>query len=235
MKKIICIAALLCLCALALFGCSQFDEDYVYDGHSLIGKWCEQDYEDDYYISYEFFEGGKIEMKEYYYGIEFSCVEGVYSASGHEIIIDVMGFNGTQKHYQHKFSMNDDGDELVIVYLNEDDQMTEEEMILVPYDVDFNEDNSSLVGSWQFEDSPGEYWTFNKDYTGDISLVAGDYTQRQCKLYYSVNGDYLYMAYEFVEGVKQNLVEFEYEVDKDTLTLWGEINGTEVEYTLERK
>ena len=43
------------------------------------------------------------------------------------------------------------------------------------------------------------------------------------------------MAYEFVEGVKQNLVEFDYKIKDGILTLKGEFNGEKLEYTFERK
>ena len=43
------------------------------------------------------------------------------------------------------------------------------------------------------------------------------------------------MAYEFVEGVKQGLVEFEYKIKDDTLTLKGDFDGSKLEYTFERK
>ena len=42
------------------------------------------------------------------------------------------------------------------------------------------------------------------------------------------------MAYEFVEGSKEALVEFEYEIDGNTLYLTGDIDGTVIEYTFKR-
>lgn len=230
MKKIICVV-IVCLCIFSLFGCekSLYDKNYVYDGNSLLGKWGEKDYDEAYYFSYEFFEDGKIEHIVYNYGIEVSKVTGTYTAEKNEIFIDVVQYDGTNVHYQHKFSMTEKG-ELVIVYLSDEDQMTEKEMVLIPFDVDFNDDNSALVGAWEDKNNQGETWSFNDDYTGTISNEEFTY-----KMYYSVNGKKLYMAYEFVEGVKQSLVEFSYSVEGDTLTLKGKIEGEKIEYVFVRK
>lgn len=228
MKRIICFL-LVCVCALGVCACSKFDKDYVYDGTSLIGKWCEADYEDAGYISYEFFEDGRVINATYNYGIEMSRIEGKYTVDKNEILIDVTRYDGTNMHYEHKFCITDKG-ELVILYLSDDDQMTEKEMVLVPYDVDFNEDNSKLKGSWEDTENKGEIWTFNEDYTGTISNREYSY-----KMYYSVKGKKIYMAYEFVDGVKQSLVEFKYKVDGDMLKITGEIDGEKIEYTFERK
>ena len=228
MKRVISIV-LCCICILCVCSCSKFDENYEYDGHSLVGKWCEKDYEDAYYFSYEFSKDGRVTNKIYNYGIEMSSVEGVYTASKNEILIDITRYDGTVMHYQHKFCITDRG-ELVIIYLSDDDQMTEKEMVLVPFDVDFNDDNSKLTGNWEDTKNRGEIWSFNSDYTGTIS--SGEYSY---KMYYSVKGKKLYMAYEFVEGVKESLVEFKYKLDGNTLTISGEIDGEKIEYTFERK
>ena len=229
MKKIICVFALIVM--LACFGScgSLYDGDYVYDGVSLIGKWCEKDYEDKYYFSYEFFENGKVEWTEYYYGIKFSTVLGDYTVDGNEITTKVTNYDGTVETVKQKFSITDKR-ELVIIYLSSNDQMTEEEMVLVPFDIDFNEDNSFLVGSWEDTDNPGEVWTFNSDYSGKIENSEYGY-----KMYYSVKGKKLYMAYEFVDGVRQGLVEFNYTVKGNTLTIKGEINDEKLEYVFEKR
>ena len=230
MKKIICIL-LVCVCILGFASCdkSLYDENYVYDGSSLIGKWGEENYDESYYFSYEFFADGTIEHTVYNYGIEASVVRGTYTAERNEILIDVVQYDKTTVHYEHKFTITEDG-KLVIVYLSDEDQMTEKEMILIPFDVDFNDDNSAIVGSWEDKANEGEVWTFANDYTGTVS--NGEYTY---KMYYSLNGKKLYMAYEFVEGVKQSLVEMKYSVDGNTLKISGSIDGEKIEYEFERK
>ena len=230
MKKIICIL-LLSICIFGLISCGdiEFDENYVYDGTSLIGKWYEKDYDESYYISYEFFDGGKIEQTEYYYGIEFSTVSGTYTVDTNRISIDIERYDGTKVHYENKFCINEKK-ELIIVYLSEKDQITEEKMVLVPFKSDFNEGDPALIGTWEDKDNPGELWKFNGDYTGEIFNEKSSY-----KMYYSVNDGNIYMAYEFVEGVRQNLVEFDYKIKGDTLELKCKIDGTKVEYSFERK
>ena len=225
---VLLIIAAVCVVACLIFGGSDFDENYQYDGHSLIGKWREKGYEEVSYISYEFFEDGKVELKEYSYGIELKTTLGTYSVDVNKITVDYELYNGTVEHSVNKFCITDDG-ELIIIYLSEANQMTEEEMVMVPYDIKFNEDNSDVVGKWEDTENPGEYWTFNKDYTGTVSTEGFSY-----KLYYSIKDDSFFMAYEFVEGSKEALVEFEYEIDGDKLYLTGDIDGTVIEYTFKR-
>ena len=227
MKKIICLL-LVCLCVFSFIACSDFDKDYVYDGHSLLGKWREKNYEDSYYISYEFFDNGEVDLCHYNYGIKMTSILGKYTVDTNEILIDITGYDKTVAHFQYKFCITDKG-ELIVIYLD-NDQMREKEMTLVPYDIEYNEDNSGLVGKWEDTNNRGEYWTFNEDYTGSVSNEEISY-----KMYYSIKENKLYMAYEFVEGVKQGLVGFEYKINGDTLTINGSIDGNKLEYTFERK
>lgn len=229
MKRIACIF-LICICLFAVVSCgSEFDENYVYDGESLIGKWCDKDYKESGYEAYEFFKDGAVELTEYYYGIKFKTVKGVYTVDKNVIEIDIEGYDGTVVHYEHKFCITDKG-ELRIIYLSEKDQMTEEEMVLVPYEDDFNEGDSSLLGTWEDKNNPGELWTFKKDFTGTISNEESSY-----KMHYSVNDGKIYMAYEFVDGVKQGLVGFDYKIKGNTLEMKSKIDGTKIEYSFERK
>lgn len=227
MKKIICFL-LVCLCVFSFVACSEFDKDYVYDGHSLLGKWREKEFSDRYYISYEFLENGDVLLNEYNYGIEMSSIVGKYSVNVNRILIDITNYDKTIIHYEYKFCITEKG-ELIVIYLDEN-QMTEKEMALVPYDIEYNADVSNLLGTWEDTNNRGEYWTFNEDYTGSVSNEDISY-----KMYYSVKKDNIYMAYEFVEGVKQNLVEFDYKIKDGILTLKGEFNGEKLEYTFERK
>ena len=228
MKRFIC-AVLVCVCFISLVACSKFDENYVYDGRSLVGTWCDENYDEKGYESYNFYEDGTVELVQYYYGIEFQRVSGTYSAEGNKMVIDIKQFDDTNVHYEHKFCITDKG-ELVVIYLSEKDQMTEEEMVLKPFNNEFNEGDTSLVGTWEDTNNRGEYWSFNSDFTGKVSNETSEY-----KMYYSVHGGKLYMAYEFVEGVKQSLVELDYKVSGNTLTLEGKIDGTSLKYSFERK
>ena len=232
-SSIVAVIGIVCLCIFLFAGGSEFDENYVYDGKSLLGKWCEEDYEESSYISYEFFENGTVELVEYSYGIEMKKIVGTYSVKVNEIIIDYEKYNGNIEHSENKFCITESG-KLVIIYLSNNDQITEEEMVLIPFDVKFNEDNSEIVGLWEDSANPGEYWTFNKDYTGTVSTIVDKDEKFEYGLVYSVADGYFYIAFEFVPGVKQYLVEFEYEVDGDTLYLEGEFNGEVLEYTFKR-
>lgn len=226
MKRIICIL-LVCVCLASLLACSKYDESYVYDGKSLIGKWCEKE-RDESYRSYEFFENGTVELCEYYYGIKTNSVLAAYTAEKSEIVTTVTNYDGTKEYIHQKFSVN--GDELVFVYLNEENQMTEEEMVLVPFKDDFSDTDSELIGSWKDTENENEVWSFENDFTGTISDENNTY-----KMYYSIDGKKLYMAYEFIDGVIQSIAEFEYKIKKDTLTISGTFGDDSVKLVLERK
>lgn len=230
MKKIICVLLILC-CFVPLVSCSKFDEDYVYDGHSLIGKWMEKDYDEEYYISYEFFEDGRIETVDYSYGIQIDSSVGTYTVDKNVLVARfVDNYSGSVQYVENRFSMKDDL--LVMLYLDSSNQMEEKEMILVPFDVDFNEGDEELYGTWQDKNNPNEIWTFNDDFTGTASIKDYEITYH---LRYSVNGKKIYISYEPIEGVFEGIVEMKYKIKDDTLTIKGEYPSGEVmELVLER-
>ena len=214
MKRLLCFL-LVCITLISVGGCSKFDEDYVYDGHSLIGKWMEKDYDFEYYISYEFFENGEVEVKEYYYGIEVSSMRGAFFVEKNVLKTQFIEYNGNVQHIENRFSMKDDM--LVMLYLSEENQMEEKEMVLIPFDVESIEPNEELCGTWRDTSDPSEVWTFNKDLTGTVANADYTYTIK-----YSLKGKKLYIAYESVPGVIDSLVEVKYKVKNDKLTIKGE-------------
>ena len=228
MKKIICILAILSALVF-LVSCNDelFDENYVYDGTSLIGIWCEKDYDESNYYTYKFFENGSIIKSAYNYGIEASSIDGHYEAVGHELTIKILLYSGVTDVQTFKFTITDKK-ELALVYLDEN-LMKEKETVLVPYESTFNKDNSSIVGVWEDTENPGEMWQFNSDFSGSVYDSENSY-----KMFYSLTDKKLYMAYEFVEGIRQSLVEFKYEIKGDTLHLESKINGTTIEYTFKK-
>ena len=229
MKKII-ILSLVILTIACLFSCgSKFDEDYVYDGHSLVGKWQEEDYERSFYITYEFSNDGKFEQKQYSYGIEVRAEKGTYTAEGNKFTVEFKNYDGTTSYVENKFCITEDG-ELVMIYLDEANQMEEKEMILVPFDIIHSETDTALIGSWEDKANEGEIWTFNSDFTGTI--FGGGYTY---KFYYSIIDDNLYIANEFIEGTLNDLVEYEYEIKGGSLTIEAEINGTDIELSFNKR
>ena len=225
MKKLIC-AFLVIACLIPLtVGCSKYDEDYVYDGHSLVGKWMEKKYDEEYYVSYEFSKDGVITLKEYNYGIEVSSTVGTYTVEDKNLLVaKYVNYDGTVQHVENRFSMKEDM--IVMLYLDHSNQMEEKEMILVPFDVDFNEGDEDLYGEWYDTENKEEFWRFNKDFTG--STYNGTY---EYSIKYSVNGRKIYVAYESIPGVVDAIVELKYKINGDTLTIKGE----GVELTLERK
>ena len=228
MKKIICILVILSALVF-LISCNDklFDESYVYDGSSLIGVWCEKDYDEANYYTYEFFENGRVVKSAYNYGIMASSIDGHYEAEGHLLTIKILLYSGVTDVQTNKFTITDER-ELALVYLDEN-LMKEEENVLVPYKNNFNKDNSKLVGTWEDTENPGEMWQFNEDFSGSVYNSESSY-----KMFYSVTEKKLYMAYEFVEGIRQSLVEFKYSIKGDTLHLESKINGTTIEYTFKK-
>ena len=229
MKKFICIL-LVCILALSFTACSKFNEDYVYDGTSLLGKWCEKDYQESYYITYEFFDNNTVLLNEYYYGIEYSSTLAETEIGTNTIDIYVTGFNGAVTNYHQKFCITEDG-ELIFIYLSDKDQITEEELVLVPYEPIFNKGASPVTGTWEDTQNPGELWCFNDDYTGSVSGAGETGELSSYELFYSATDDKIYLAFEFVPGVKESIVEFDYEIEGNTLTL----ENNSLTYVFERK
>ena len=114
MKKIL-LLSLIALSLICLFSCgSKFDEDYVYDGHSLVGKWQEEDYNEEYYITYEFFEDGRFEHCQYAYGIETAKAEGTYTAEGNKFVVEFKNYDNTSSYVENKFCITENGELIMI-------------------------------------------------------------------------------------------------------------------------
>lgn len=222
MKKIITLT-LLFLAFACLFSCgNKFDEEYVYDGQSLVGKWQEENLAEDYYITYEFFADGKLLQTAYVYGIEIEKEVGSYEAEGTKLTL-IFDDNGTPVKIENKFSITDDK-ELVMVYLSKQNQMQEMEAVYVPYEMEYNKENP-LIGTWENTEYKDELWIFGEDFV--ISLPSEEKTE---KLAYSVKDDTIYMLYMIDPGehklYSDTPLVFTFDVDGDTLTLDGEVNYT---------
>ena len=229
MKKIICLAVV-ATCIFCLFSCgSKFDPNYEYDGHSLVGIWCEEDYSPSEYYTYEFTAENTMILRYYHYGILFDTSVGSLTIGKNVFTVTYENYDGSKTYVENKFCITEDG-ELVMVYLDASNEMEEVEMVLVPCNIDFVEDNSAVIGTWEDTERPGEFWTFNKDYTG--SIFGNGYTY---KFYYSVNDDSIFIANEFIEGALNDLIEYEFSVKGDKLSIGTTINGTSIKFTFERK
>ena len=224
MKKLLCIIIAL-ICVFSVCSCSKFDEDYVYDGHSLIGKWIEKTKNYASYGAYEFFKDGTVKYTEYSYGIERSSITGTYTVEKNNLVEKYYyEYSDTVKFVEHRFSIKNDT--IVMRELDQSNQMVEIDVIYIPYEDKFSEGDEELLGTWYDTEESGEFWTFNKDLTGFTSNGEFTYSIR-----YSVHKNKIYIAYESIPGVIDALVELKYNVRGDKLT----IKGSGIKIVLERK
>lgn len=222
MKKLL-IISLLILSFACLFSCgSKYDEEYVYDGGALVGKWQEKDINDEYYITYEFLADGKLIQTAYVYGIEIEKEIGSYEAKNSQLTL-IFDDNGTPVRIDNKFTVTDSG-ELVMVYLSKQNQMQEMEAIYIPYEMEYNQENP-LLGTWENAEVEDELWIFDKDFV--VTMPNEIKTE---KMAYSIKGDTVYMLYMIDSGehklYSDTPLAFEFEIDGDTLELSGDIDYT---------
>ena len=228
MKKIISIIFLLIFAlSIASCGCdryvSQYDENYVYDGKSLIGVWQEKELNEQSYQTYEFFGDGRVICTTYSFGIKMQNRDETYSIDGNNTI--VINWNDGLVD-RNKFSITKKN---VLVICQVLDSKTLE-MELVPYNLSYNKSNSDLVGSWRSTDDKNEVFSFNADYTGKASGAIDEYD-----FHYSLKGSSLFISNELIEGVKNPVETVSYKIEGDTLTLSGDISDKEtVVLTFER-
>jgi len=226
MKKIITLSLLIFTFA-CLFSCgSKYDEEYVYDGQSLVGKWQEENLNEEYYITYEFFADGKMVQAAYIYGIEIEREVGRYEAKNSQLAL-IFTDNGKDVRIENKFTVTEDG-ELVMVYLSKQNQMQEMEAIYIPYEMEYNKENP-LLGTWENTEIEDELWIFDSEFV--VTLPNEVKTE---KMAYSVNGNKLYLLYMIDPGEHKLFSDtplvFTFEIDEDTLELDGE-----VDYTFKKK
>ena len=73
MKKLAFALCFVLLLSLTLIGCdryvSKYDENYVYDGESLLGKWQETSHNDEFYQVYNFTSKSDVILTSYSFGI----------------------------------------------------------------------------------------------------------------------------------------------------------------------
>lgn len=216
MKKII-VALLFIFVAMGICACgcdryvSKYDEDYVYDGESLIGVWQESKYEDQYYETYSFSHDGKVQLTSYSFGIEMQRIDATYNVEGDNTLIISWERNGLPETNSNDFSITRDG---VLVLCQVVDSETTE-MELVPYNLTYNEKND-IIGSWRNTDKKDEIFTFNNDYTGRAGNNNISY-----KFYYSLKDSSLFMSVVTIDGFKDVVETMSYKIEGNTLTLTG--------------
>ena len=221
MKKII-FTLTICALALCLFACgSKFDENYVYDGESLVGTWQEEkiDYAD--YYTYEFAKDGKMVLKQFIYGMEISSEEGTYTVTDNKIEVLFPEENGTTSVIENRFSITEDG-ELVMVRLSTVNQIEEVEAVYVPHTPVFNLANP-LAGTWENNAVEDELWIFDENMEITIPNAV-----KEEKMLYAVDENKVYMLYLIDSGEHKLFLEtplvFDYELNGNTLKLFGQVN-----------
>lgn len=221
MKKIIFTLILVSL-ALCLFSCGEkFDENYVYDGTSIVGTWQEEEIDYAGYYTYSFSKDGKMELKQFVYGIEVSADVGTYTVDGNTLEVTFPEENGADSLVKNRFSITEDG-ELVMVRLSTVNEIEEVETVYVPFEPVFNLENN-LIGTWENTEVENELWIFDENY--EITLPNEEKSE---KMLYSVDEDKVYMLFLIDSGENKIILEtpiiFEYELDGDTLKLFGEVD-----------
>ena len=213
MKKFLAIFLTILSVALLMCACgdkyvSKYDEDYVYDGTSLIGKWRESKYSDEYYQVYEITEN-EITLTAYSYGLVMQEITAVYTVEGDNTLVVSWGDGYTDR---NDFSIAKGP---VFVLTQVVDSSTSE-MELVPYDLTWNTNNSDIVGTWVSDDSASDTFTFKSNYT---LLVEGQYDIYTVP--YAIKDSTLAISGEFVDGFKEEANVLSYKIEGDKLTLTG--------------
>lgn len=228
MKKIIIISLAIICIVLCIGACSEkeyeFDENYEYDGVSLIGKWREREYNEDQYQVYEFLENGDVNCIIYSFGIEMARFEASYTIVGKNTL-NITWKDGEQTD-TNRFSISEDKKFLKLCEV----ASYTGEMTLVPYDLSYNKSNEALVGVWKSNDDNGEIFSFFENYTGYADGLLGGYS-----FTYSTKDSSIFICVEAIDGVKHSVEAMEYSVSADTLTLTGkDANGKSVILTFTR-
>ena len=181
-KTLIFILISLCiLSVVSLTGCKDnYDEDYVYDGKSLIGKWVDDKLDSNSYDVYEFIDETKVILTTNCRGIELDKLEGTYTVTDNNQIVIQSKFG---KEYI-RFSINKSGN-LILVVLDDMNRPAEGERVMKKYDLNYNSGENKLVGTWKSLDNENEKFIFNEDFTGKSVGLSSKDEPIEYKIYYS--------------------------------------------------
>ena len=162
MKKLAFALCFILLLSLTLIGCdgyvSKYDENYVYDGESLLGKWQETKLSDDFYQVYNFTTDKDVILTAYSFGIVMQEIEATYYVENNNVLVVEWGGGYVNK---NSFSISKDG-YLTITQVLEAEH---NEMRLEPYNLEWNTNNDAIKGTWISNDYQGESFTFSAGYT----------------------------------------------------------------------
>ena len=144
MKKIALSLILILIACLTLVSCSDYDEDYVYDGTALVGKWQEKDFDEGFYKIYDFKADGTVTYTYYTYGMIFDTEYGVstqkYKVEGNNTLVITQKYNGKEVDTRVNFSIDEKGN---FVMVSDGDEINK----LEPYKLEYDE-VSPLMGKW---------------------------------------------------------------------------------------
>lgn len=196
---------------------SGYNSKYIYDGMSLVGVWQEKDYENDTCMMFSFTSDKKVVASMRVCGIEAELISGTYRIDGkNNLIVTYEDPNGVIDNEETRFSISEDNTTLVL--------RDEDFFVLERATSEYNTDKN-IIGVW--ENSQAKF-IFNEDYTG--AIVENDiknetlFSTKNGKLYMFIDEALLLEGYTLDEKF---IIEYEYRIENNTLTLKGE-NGKEL-------
>ncbi len=231
-KSIIILLTILCLFILASCdSCGLYDEDYVYDGNSLIGKWVDEKLDEYAYDVYEFIDNNKVNLTTNCRGISLKTIEGTYTVEDNNKIVISSVFG---KEYI-RFSITDSG-KLVLLTLTDLNTPVEDERVMVKYNLEYNEGENKLIGTWKSKDNPDEKFVFNEDFTGKSIGLSSKGEETSYKIYYSYKGNELNIIIEYMINLEEMVRTTEFKIENNILTMSGsDKDGKEINIIFERE
>jgi len=228
-----------------LTSCNDYDEDYVYNGEALIGKWQETDFDEGFYKTYDFKADGTVICATCIYGMmPEGSVAAEYRVDGTNTLILTENINGKKIVTRMKFSINEDN-VLVLVDEQNEDVINK----LEPYSLKYDE-VSPIKGKWvdKYENNGREQtdvWWFLDD--SECFVFPDARGQIGDDVYEFINdGEYAYMmtvlystekntlnlcfADQFIVS-KESVITGEYKIENNKLII---SNGGKVVYEFER-
>lgn len=190
---------------------SGYNSKYVYDDVSLVGVWREKNFENNTYYVYNFKSNGSVDLSLSVQGMEAIIEKATYRVEDkNTLIVTYEGNDSVINNEETLFSISEDKTTLVLKDQNF--------LILEKYSSDYNHDND-IFGTW---DGQIASFTFGEDYLGEINEIGvGNkilFSTKGNKMYIFIDENLLIEGYEFNEKF---IIEYEYEIENDTLTLKG--------------
>lgn len=234
MKKIVAILTIL-VCVLSIFVLSSckdlYNEKYVYDGTSLIGVWVDEDINSTSYDVYEFIDDKNVILTTNCRGIKLDKLEGTYTVDDNNKITIQSEFG---KEYI-RFSITNDG-RLIILTLDDLNRPSENERVMIKYNLEYNKGENKLVGTWKSLDNANEKFIFNEDFTGKSVGLTKDGEVSEYKLYYSYKNDEINIIIEYMIGYEEMVKTTKFKIENNILTMSGEDkDGKKIEIRFERE